>query len=34
MGTGWNEISKAYAMGYIITDWDMGTGWNYGLHRP
>ena len=28
MGTGWNELSPVVIELSIITDWDMGTGWN------
>ena len=28
MGTGWNFNGRKQARGHIITDWDMGTGWN------
>ena len=28
MGTGWNSEHFEDILDYIITDWDMGTGWN------
>ena len=28
MGTGWNQHVALCLRGFIITDWDMGTGWN------
>ena len=30
MGTGWNILAIAVIPYAIITDWDMGTGWNRG----
>ena len=28
MGTGWNSEKGIEFLRLIITDWDMGTGWN------
>ena len=28
MGTGWNYLTRVKLWENIITDWDMGTGWN------
>ena len=30
MGTGWNNANPIITLLAIITDWDMGTGWNSG----
>ena len=29
MGTGWNSPTIFKKTVIIITDWDMGTGWNF-----
>ena len=29
MGTGWNSFVGSWVVSEIITDWDMGTGWNW-----
>ena len=34
MGTGWNGFMVVDEMQVIITDWDMGTGWNYCCEAP